>query len=188
MAAVIPTFGFVAKEAGLQGLHRPSRSEGSEPWRSWRSWLGSVFTVAYSVRLFDGIFLRGAPRPDRAGPGHGPAPIDPSRVHRPSRGFVAAPALLAVLSVVFGLAAARVGDVHRRGRAARSTRRRGRSTSCCGRGGVRRWRSRWPRGSSGRRSPRSSTAGPGVADPQPVVASRVYAVVLRRPARRARSG
>jgi multicomponent Na+:H+ antiporter subunit A len=110
MAAVIPTFGFVAKEAGLQGL-LDLRVGAVGAVALVAVALGSVLTVAYSVRLVDGLFVRGVPRPDDGAVRTVGAPIDPGRVHCPARGFVAPPALLALLSVVFGLAAARVGEV-----------------------------------------------------------------------------
>jgi len=110
MAAVIPTFGFVAKEAGLQGL-LDLRVGGAGSVALVAVVVGSVLTVAYSVRLVDGLFVRGVPRPAEPGTGMVPAPIDPARVHRPSWAFLAAPAVLAVVSVLLGCFAARVGEV-----------------------------------------------------------------------------
>lgn len=109
MAAVIPTFGFVAKEAGLQGLLDLDIG-------GWGVMalvvfvVGAVITVAYTARLVDQMFGRGAPRPRVPG-ARMPSPIVPGLVHRPGPAFLAPPALLATLSVVFGLAAGLVGEV-----------------------------------------------------------------------------
>ncbi|MBM3658281.1 MAG: DUF4040 domain-containing protein [Actinobacteria bacterium] len=110
MAAVIPTFGFVAKEAGLHGLLE-LEGMGAGTVALVAVVLGSVLTVAYSVRIFDGVFLRGVATSTATGVRMEPAPIDPARVHHPRPTFLVSPAVLAALSVLFGLAAARVGEV-----------------------------------------------------------------------------
>jgi len=109
MAAVIPTFGFVAKEAGLQGLlDLDVGGWGTVALVAFV--IGAVITVAYTTRLFDQMFGRGAP-PRLAADDHAPATIVPDLVHRPGPAFLAPPALLAALSVAFGLAAGLVGGI-----------------------------------------------------------------------------
>lgn len=108
MAAIIPTLGFVAKEAGLYGLLDLDVGFVGTVALVLVV-VGSTLTVAYSARLFDGMFLRGTPRPAGSGPSSVAAPIDPRRVHRPGLGFVAAPGVLAALSIVLGPLAGWVG-------------------------------------------------------------------------------
>ncbi len=100
MAAVPPTLGFVTKEGALEGL-----LEGGTGWPGALALvgvvLGSVLTVAYTVRLTVGLL--------------GDAPHDPAtdhaggHDHRPGVLLVVPPAVLAVLGLVGGLAAGPVG-------------------------------------------------------------------------------
>lgn len=112
MAAIPPTFGFVTKEKALDSLL------GAEIGAVGVAALvgvafGSVLTVAYTIRIAVGLLGNDAPGIEQGDDDPHDAdlsPIDPKGVHRPSIGFVAAPALLAVLSLVAGLAAGPVGD------------------------------------------------------------------------------
>jgi len=103
MAAVPPTFGFVTKEAALHALLHPGVG-----WTGLLALVGvsvgSVLTVAYTVRLLWELFGDRAP-----GVQGGEAAIDPATVTRPAAAFVAAPVLLAALSLALGLFAAPVG-------------------------------------------------------------------------------
>ncbi len=126
MAAIPPMFGFVAKESALHGLlDADVGTIGTIALVGMV--LGSVLTVAYTVRIAVGLLgddATGVPaNPDmppatgtaadaEAGfPGRiAEAPVDPSNLHRPTPGFVAAPVLLALLSLVFGLTAGPVGN------------------------------------------------------------------------------
>jgi multicomponent Na+:H+ antiporter subunit A len=99
MAALPPTFGYVTKESGLEALLQLEVG-----WTGTVALvgvsLGSVLTVAYTLRLMWQMFGREA-----SGVPGGAAAIDATSVHRPRSPFVAAPLLLAVLSLAFGLAA-----------------------------------------------------------------------------------
>ena len=128
MAAIPPTFGFVAKEKALDGL-----LEGEIGAIGTIALvgivLGSVLTVAYTIRIAVGLLGNDAPGVEGAAdaPSDAPSdsragtppvaasatalgPIDPTTVHRPPVRLVGAPALLALLSLVFGFAAGVVGD------------------------------------------------------------------------------
>ena len=113
MAAIPPTFGFVAKEKALDGLLEAEIGAiGTVALVGIV--VGSVLTVAYTVRIAVGLLGDDAPGiesgTDFDGSAIAPqAAVDPSSVHRPSVGFVGAPALLALLSLLFGLAAGQVG-------------------------------------------------------------------------------
>jgi multicomponent Na+:H+ antiporter subunit A len=111
MAAILPTFGFVAKEKALDGLlDEEIGAIGTVALVGIV--LGSVLTVAYTMRIAVGLLGDDAPGVARQDGAADSAlgPIDPSSVHRPPYGLVAAPALLALLSIVFGFAAGLVGD------------------------------------------------------------------------------
>jgi multicomponent Na+:H+ antiporter subunit A len=112
MAAVPPTFGFVTKEKAIDGLlDNEIGAIGTVALIGIA--VGSVLTVAYAIRIAVGLLGDNAPGIDTVDPDADPAdlaPVDPSSIHRPSIGFVAAPALLAALSVIAGLAAGPVGD------------------------------------------------------------------------------
>ncbi len=115
MAAIPPMFGFVAKEKAIDGLlDTDVGAIGTVALVGIV--LGSVLTVAYTIRITVGLLGNDAPGiarlPDTDDPATvaRQAPVDPAAVHRPSFGLLAAPALLAVLSLAFGLGAGSVGD------------------------------------------------------------------------------
>jgi multicomponent Na+:H+ antiporter subunit A len=108
MAALPPTFGFVTKEKGLVAMLEAPSGVLAVPALILVVG-GSVLTVAYSIRTLDGMFLRGTAPADGPLPRRLGAPVDLDGVHRPTAAFLASPAVLAVLSVVLGLAAAPVG-------------------------------------------------------------------------------
>ncbi|HWJ60331.1 MAG TPA: hydrogen gas-evolving membrane-bound hydrogenase subunit E [Acidimicrobiales bacterium] len=99
MAGLPPTFGFVAKEGVIASVF-----EAPGGWGTFASVAvvgGSVLTVAYSWRWWVGVFgTKTASTSDLAVVGH-----------EPGLAVVAPVTLLAVLSIVLGLAAAPVGDV-----------------------------------------------------------------------------
>ncbi len=103
MAAIPPTFGFVAKEKGLDALLKLDMGFAGTITVA-AVVVGSAFTVAYTVRLLMGVFGNRAP----GTAGH--PPVNPARVKIPSWGFKFAPVLLAFLSLLFGLIAGPVGD------------------------------------------------------------------------------
>jgi multicomponent Na+:H+ antiporter subunit A len=113
MAAIPPTFGFVAKEKALDGLLETDIGTiGTVALVGIV--LGSILTVAYTIRIAVGLLGNDAPGvqgdtdadTDAAALG----PIEPSSVHRPAFGLVGAPVLLALLSLGFGFGAGAVGD------------------------------------------------------------------------------
>ena len=115
MAAIPPMFGFVAKEKAIDGLlDTDVGAIGTVALVGIV--LGSVLTVAYTIRITVGLLGNDAPGVARLPDTDDPAtvaqqaPVDPAAVHRPSFGLLAAPALLALLSLVFGLGAGLVGD------------------------------------------------------------------------------
>ena len=90
MAGLPPLLGFVGKEAAFEALStaagRPDRLR-----RARRRWsLGSVLTVAYTLRFLWGAFATQARRADRA----------PTARHRPTAPFLAPPAVLALAGLV----------------------------------------------------------------------------------------
>jgi multicomponent Na+:H+ antiporter subunit A len=110
MAAIPPTFGFVAKEKAIDGL-LDNEIGGIGTVALVGIVLGSVLTVAYTIRITVGLLGNDAPGVDDGGRIDADSgPIDPSSVHRPRFALLAAPALLALLSLVLGLAAGWVGD------------------------------------------------------------------------------
>jgi multicomponent Na+:H+ antiporter subunit A len=99
MAGVLPTFGFVAKEAVLSALL--ADAEHGSAWGLVALIgvvVGSVLTTAYSLRFLWGAFARK----------RDVAPVDFVREHID---FLAAPAVLAVLSLALGFAASPVDGV-----------------------------------------------------------------------------
>jgi multicomponent Na+:H+ antiporter subunit A len=104
MAAIPPTFGYVTKEAGLEGLLHSEVG-----WTGTLALVGvsvgSVLTVAYTLRIVWEMFGSTA-----VGVPDGEGPIDPATVGRPAALFVVSPVLLAAASLVFGLAASAVGS------------------------------------------------------------------------------
>ena len=114
MAAIPPTFGFVAKEKALDGL-LDSGLGATGTIALVGIVLGSVLTVAYTVRIAVGLLGDDAPGVEGSTDPDGNVtaaltPVDPSSVHTPKPSFVGAPALLAVLSLLFGLFAGTVGN------------------------------------------------------------------------------
>jgi multicomponent Na+:H+ antiporter subunit A len=110
MAAIPPTFGFVAKEKAIDGL-LDNEIGGIGTVALVGIVLGSVLTVAYTIRITVGLLGNDAPGVDDGGRIDADSgPIDPSSVHRPRFALLAAPALLALLSLVLGLTAGWVGD------------------------------------------------------------------------------
>ena len=108
MAAIPPTFGFVAKESGLAALLDPGvGAVGAAALVLVVT--GSVLTVAYSVRTVDGLFGRGTSGTTGGAAAGGEEPVGPDMVPRPGAAFLAAPAVLALLSLLCGLAAGAVG-------------------------------------------------------------------------------
>jgi multicomponent Na+:H+ antiporter subunit A len=94
MAALPPFLGFVAKEADFETvLHSPTLG-GAAPYVLAGIVIGSIFTTAYTLRFLWGAFGRkGLPAPSTR----------VAEMHRPSATFVAAPAILAVAGLLFGL-------------------------------------------------------------------------------------
>ncbi|MFZ0529673.1 MAG: Na+/H+ antiporter subunit A [Propionicimonas sp.] len=97
MAGIPPTLGFIAKEAGLEGvanLASTGDGTGLAPLPGWTLFAvvvaGSAITVAYSLRFWWGAF------------GTRPGADDSPILHRPRAGFVAVPALLAVVCLLAG--------------------------------------------------------------------------------------
>ncbi len=98
MLGIAPTIGFVAKESTLTALLHDAQA--GSPWGLVAIAgvsIGSVLTAAYGIRFFWGAFARkrdaeGAPMEDRAWPD-------------PPVGFLAAPILLAGLTLAVGIGA-----------------------------------------------------------------------------------
>ncbi|HQY98695.1 MAG TPA: Na+/H+ antiporter subunit A [Propionicimonas sp.] len=97
MAGIPPTLGFIAKEAGLEGvtnLALTADGTGIAPVPGWALVaaivVGSAITVAYSLRFWWGAF--------------GTKPGVPEAIvgHAPEAGFVAVPALLGLAGLVGG--------------------------------------------------------------------------------------
>jgi multicomponent Na+:H+ antiporter subunit A len=111
MAAILPTFGFVAKEKAIDGLlDTDIGAIGTVALVGIV--LGSVLTVAYTIRIAVGLLGDDAPgiADDDADIEAAHGPIDASAVHRPPFALVGAPVLLALLSLLFGFGAGAVGD------------------------------------------------------------------------------
>jgi multicomponent Na+:H+ antiporter subunit A len=94
MAALPPFFGFVAKEADLETVLHSQALGSAAPWVLTGIVVGSVFTTIYSLRfLWGGFAAKGLPQPS----------IRVAEMHRPSKTFLAAPAILATAGLAFGL-------------------------------------------------------------------------------------
>jgi multicomponent Na+:H+ antiporter subunit A len=94
MAALPPFLGFVAKEADFTALADGASLGVAAPWVLAGVAFGSVFTTIYSLRFIYGAFARkGRAEPSQR----------VSEMHRPSRVFLVAPAILAVAGLVFGV-------------------------------------------------------------------------------------
>lgn len=101
MAGLPPTLGFIAKEAGLEGITNLALTGDGTGMAPLPGWLmvtavviGSAFTVAYSARFWWGAFA--------AKPGLSDTEVR----HRPAAGFVAGPAILGLACLAGGLATA----------------------------------------------------------------------------------
>jgi multicomponent Na+:H+ antiporter subunit A len=94
MAALPPFLGFVAKEADFETvLHSPTLGAAA-PYVLAGIVIGSIFTTAYTLRFLWGAFGRkGLPAPSTR----------VKKMHRPSKTFLAAPAILAAAGLLFGL-------------------------------------------------------------------------------------
>jgi multicomponent Na+:H+ antiporter subunit A len=97
MAGLPPTLGFIAKEAGLEGVTNLGLGHDGTGLAPLPAWLligvvvaGSALTVAYSLRWWWGAFW--------TKPAVEPTPIR----HRPEAGLMAGPALLAAATLVGG--------------------------------------------------------------------------------------
>ncbi|MBB2976559.1 multicomponent Na+:H+ antiporter subunit A [Microbacterium endophyticum] len=102
MAGVIPTIGFVGKEAALSALL--SEAEGGSTWGVIALFgvvAGSVLTAAYGIRFVWGAFWA---KKDVAG--HAKSATE---WPKPPMGFMAAPAILGALTIAGGLASSVVG-------------------------------------------------------------------------------
>ncbi|GAA4396998.1 Na+/H+ antiporter subunit A [Tsukamurella soli] len=105
MAGLPPMLGFVGKEAALETVSRSGVAPGWVPTVLVVGMaIGSALTVAYSIRFLWGAFGgKGQARPTRAVAGmHAPGPL-----------FLAAPAALATLTLLGGLAAGPLDKVLR---------------------------------------------------------------------------
>ena len=100
MAGLPPLLGFISKEEALYGLEQTGFAWG--PWLLAGVVIGSALTVAYSARFVWGTF-----GPSEGHAGTAGEVVGPDAPH-PGRLFVAPAALLAVLTVVFGLVPAPV--------------------------------------------------------------------------------
>ena len=101
MAALPPFLGFVAKEADFETvLHSPTLGAAA-PYVLAGIVIGSIFTTAYTLRFLWGAFGRkGLPAPSTR----------VAKMHRPSKTFLAAPAILAAAGLLFGLWPTRLDD------------------------------------------------------------------------------
>lgn len=96
MAGLPPLFGFVAKEAVFTAFWEAAQTGDAWGWVALiGTAVGSVLTVAYSIRFFWGAF---ATRPDR----------EPTELHSDGWGILIAPGILAAVTVIFGLGASAV--------------------------------------------------------------------------------
>jgi multicomponent Na+:H+ antiporter subunit A len=94
MAALPPFLGFIAKEADFETvLHSPTLG-GAAPFVLAGIALGSVMTTVYSLRFVIGAF-------GRKGRDHASTRV--AEMHRPERGFLLAPGILAAAGLLFGL-------------------------------------------------------------------------------------
>ncbi|BBZ65621.1 monovalent cation/H+ antiporter subunit A [Mycolicibacterium insubricum] len=94
MAALPPFLGFIGKEAALDTLLHSAELGHWAPWVLAGVTLGSVLTTVYSLRFFLGAF---------GGKRRGEPSVRVAEMHRPSAGFLAAPAILAAAGLVLGL-------------------------------------------------------------------------------------
>ena len=107
MAGLPPTLGFIAKESALEALtylvEPGGDSTGLTPLLAVLLLaavvLGSVLTVAYTLRWWWGAF---ATKPDAARPDPDKPDADAHDFHKPSAGFIASPVLLGTLCLIGG--------------------------------------------------------------------------------------
>ncbi|MDG3016276.1 Na+/H+ antiporter subunit A [Speluncibacter jeojiensis] len=101
MAGVPPFLGFVGKEAALESyLNTPVLDDLSRSLVFVGIVVGSIFTVAYTLRFLSGAFAgKGLDAPSKA----------VAEMHRPSPLFLAAPTILALAGLAAGLQAPRIG-------------------------------------------------------------------------------
>ena len=102
MAALPPFLGFVAKEADFETVAHSPTLGAAAPYVLAGIVIGSLFTTIYSLRFLWGAFGRkGLPQPSTR----------VAQMRRPPATFLAAPAILALAGLVFGLWPARLDDV-----------------------------------------------------------------------------
>lgn len=111
MAGLPPTAGFLAKEAAFEAIVNwavdpVSDGTGMLPGPSIAMAglvvLGSVFTVAYTLRFLWGAFATKTTGRSGGTSGTAPVPAKPTLVHEVPLGFAAAPLLLGAATVVLG--------------------------------------------------------------------------------------
>ncbi len=90
MAGIPPLAGYVAKESVFEAFIQYSSESGTGPWLLAGVVLGSVLTFAYSARFMWGAFA--------VKPGVEPTAFKPIKP-----AFLAAPAILSLLTIVYGL-------------------------------------------------------------------------------------
>ncbi|MGO4805844.1 Na+/H+ antiporter subunit A [Arthrobacter sp. 2MCAF15] len=90
MAGIPPLAGFVAKESVFEAFVHYSSESGTGPWLLAGLVVGSVLTFAYSARFMWGAFA--------LKPGVEPTPFKPI-----TPAFLAAPAILSFLTILYGL-------------------------------------------------------------------------------------
>ena len=95
MASMPPFLGFVAKEADFETLAQSPGLGGAAPYVLAAVVTGSVFTTIYSVRLLWGAFAR---------KGFDAPSVLVRTMQQPSAGFLVAPAILAAVGLVLGIA------------------------------------------------------------------------------------
>ena len=102
MAALPPFLGFVAKEADFETVAHSPTLGAAAPYVLAGIVIGSLFTTIYSLRFLWGAFGRkGLPQPSTR----------VAQMRRPPATFLAAPAILALAGLVFGLWPARLDDL-----------------------------------------------------------------------------
>ncbi|WP_084361386.1 Na+/H+ antiporter subunit A [Herbiconiux solani] len=115
MAGIPPLLGFVAKEGVLTAFLEAGLGSADAPADPW-GWValvgvsvGSILTVAYSARFFWGAFTTKKKTTDAlAGPqAHAAAHGEPA--HPPARSILAAPVVLTLATIAFGLLASPLG-------------------------------------------------------------------------------
>ena len=90
MAGVPPLAGFVAKESVFEAFLQYRSATGTGPWLLAGVVLGSILTFAYSARFMWGAFA--------LKPG-----VEPTAFKPVKPAFLAAPAILSLLTILYGL-------------------------------------------------------------------------------------